>query len=62
MRRQRVVGADFGGVRKKLGGNADVFENTRVAKKGICKSMKMRGMQIDGVEGAIRKLLKRRDW
>ena len=43
---------------KKLGGNADVFENKGVAKKGVRKLMKMRGMQIDGLEGAIRKLLK----
>jgi hypothetical protein len=43
---------------EKLGGNADVFENKGVAKKAICKWMKMHGMQIDGVEGAIRKFLK----
>src|SRR6266853_5577672 len=43
---------------EKLGGNADVFENKRVAKKAICKLMKMNGMQIDGVKGAICKLLK----
>jgi hypothetical protein len=45
---------------KKLGGNADVFENRGVAKKAICKWMKTRGMQIDGAEVAIRKFLKTR--
>ncbi len=33
---------------KKTGGNADVCENKRVEKKGIHKSMKIKGMQIDG--------------
>ena len=46
---------------EKLGGNADVFESKGVGKKGICKWMKMLGMQIDGVEGAICKLLKTTD-
>jgi hypothetical protein len=43
---------------KKLGGNAEVFENTRVAKRAIHKRMKTHGIQIDGAEGAIRKFLK----
>jgi hypothetical protein len=43
---------------KILGGNADVSENKALGKKGIRKSMKMRGMQIDRFEGAIRKFLK----
>jgi hypothetical protein len=37
---------------KKTGGNADVCENIGVAEKAIRKLMKMRGMQIDGEEGA----------
>ena len=43
---------------KKLGGNADVFENKRVAKRAICKCMKMRGMEIDGVEMATHNYMK----
>ena len=46
---------------KKLGGNADVFENKGVAKKAIHKCLKMRGMQIDGVEGATHKVLKTKE-
>ena len=46
---------------EKLGGNADVFENNGLAKKGICKCMKTHGMQIDGVEGATHKFLKTKE-
>ncbi len=46
---------------EKLGGNADVFENKGVAKRAIRKLMKRREMQIDGMEGAIRKLLKTKE-
>ena len=46
---------------KKLGGNADVFENKGVVKKAIRKCLKTLGMEIDGLEGAIRKLLKTRE-
>ena len=46
---------------KILGGNADVFENNGLAKKGICKCMKTHGMQIDGVEGATHKFLKTKE-
>jgi hypothetical protein len=49
------------GRNEKLGGNADVFENKGVAKKAIRKCMKTQGMQIDGWEGAIHKLLKRKE-
>ena len=45
-------------VTEKLGGNADDFENTRLTEKGICKVLKTSNLQIDGREGAIRKLLK----
>ena len=48
----------IGRSKKILGGNADVFENKRVAKKAIRKCMKTHAMQIDGVEGATHKFLK----
>jgi hypothetical protein len=32
---------------EKTGGNADVCENKRVAKKAICKYMETKGLQID---------------
>ena len=54
------MGSEFWSDSEKLGGNADVFENKGVAKKGICKWMKTHGMQIDGVEGATHKFLKTR--
>jgi len=46
---------------EKLGGNADVCENKGVAKKAIRKYMKTQGMEIDGWEGAIHKLLKTKE-
>jgi hypothetical protein len=61
VRRQEVPHPYFlqkGEKKKKLGGNADVFENNGVAEKAICKCMKTHGMQIDGAEGATRKFLK----
>ena len=39
---------------KKTGGNADVCENKRVEKKGIHKSKKIKGMQIDGTPKGLR--------
>jgi hypothetical protein len=46
---------------KKLGGNADLFQNKRLAEKAIRKTMKIQDLQIDGVVGAIHKLMKRKD-
>jgi hypothetical protein len=46
---------------KITGGNADVSENMGHAKKAIRKWMKMQGIKIDRLEGAIRKLLRTRE-
>jgi hypothetical protein len=40
------------------GGNADGYENKRVAGKAIRKTMKIKELQIDGVEGATHKCMK----
>ena len=39
-------------------GNADDYENKRVAGKAICKTMKGKELQIDQVRGAIRRCMK----
>jgi hypothetical protein len=45
---------------KKLGGNADLHQDKGVAEKAIRKTMKIKDLQIDGVVGAIHKLMKRK--
>ena len=54
------VGEENRPVTKKPGGDTDDFENTRLTEKGIRKILKTDNLQIDGREGAIRKLLKRK--
>jgi hypothetical protein len=39
-------------------GNADDYENKRVAGKAICKTMKRKELQIDGLGGATHKCVK----
>jgi hypothetical protein len=41
-------------------GNADRYQNKGVAKKAIRKCMKAKVLKIDGVEGAIHKMMKRK--
>ena len=55
---RRAFASYFGGIRKKRGGNADHFENTRVAGKAIRKTMKTKEKQIDGPRAATRKCMK----
>jgi hypothetical protein len=47
-------------VPKKLGGNADVYQDKGLAENAIRKTMKIKDVQIDGVAGAIHKLMKRK--
>jgi hypothetical protein len=48
-------------VGKILGGNADVFENKRVAKKAIRKVLKIKVIKIDGRSKPVAGAGKRRD-
>jgi hypothetical protein len=55
---RKVVSSDY--ETKKLGGNADLFQNKGLAEKAIRKTMKIQDLQTDGVGGAIHKLMKRK--
>jgi hypothetical protein len=43
------------------GGNADVYQNKVVTGKAICKTMKIKGYQIDLIGRAIHKFMKTKE-